>query len=129
RNTAYRRTARARGEPGDPLVRAAPHHRSASGGSCGASSLGLQLETPEAILVNLSQRLAARQVAPSGAPAAASTKHEAQTGAVPTRRRITDPYAEIKARVHTSLLQTLGPTLYDANMDQSELEHRVRQTL
>jgi pilus assembly protein CpaF len=79
--------------------------------------------------VNLAQRLAARQVGPAGAPAPAPTKHEAQAGAVPTRRRITDPYAEIKARVHTSLLQTLGPTLYDANMDQSELEHRVRQTL
>jgi pilus assembly protein CpaF len=48
---------------------------------------------------------------------------------VPARRRITDPYAEIKARVHTTLLHTLGPTLYDANMDQSELEYRVRQTL
>jgi pilus assembly protein CpaF len=79
--------------------------------------------------VNLAQRLAARQAGPAGAPAPAPTKHEAQAGAVPTRRRITDPYAEIKARVHTSLLQTLGPTLYDANMDQSELEHRVRQTL
>jgi pilus assembly protein CpaF len=79
--------------------------------------------------VNLSQRLAARQPAPTGAAASAQTKHEAQIGAVPARRRITDPYAEIKARVHTSLLQTLGPTLYDANMDQSELEYRVRQTL
>ena len=79
--------------------------------------------------MNLTQRLAARQAAPAGAPAPAQTKHEAQTGAVPTRRRITDPYAEIKARVHTSLLSTLGPTLYDANMDESELEHRVRQTL
>jgi pilus assembly protein CpaF len=79
--------------------------------------------------VNLAQRLAARQVGPAGATAPAPTKHEAQAGAVPTRRRITDPYAEIKARVHTSLLQTLGPTLYDANMDESELEHRVRQTL
>jgi len=78
--------------------------------------------------VNLTQRLAARQAAPAGAPPA-PTKHEAQAGAVPTRRRITDPYAEIKARVHTSLLSTLGPTLYDANMDESELEHRVRQTL
>jgi pilus assembly protein CpaF len=79
--------------------------------------------------VNLSQRLDARQAAPTGAPASAQTKHEAQIGAVPARRRITDPYAEIKARVHTSLLQTLGPTLYDANMDESELEYRVRQTL
>jgi pilus assembly protein CpaF len=79
--------------------------------------------------VNLSQRLAARQPAPTGASASAPTKHETQVGAVPVRRRITDPYAEIKARVHTSLLQTLGPTLYDANMDESELEYRVRQTL
>ncbi|MDQ1751650.1 MAG: pilus assembly protein CpaF [Pseudonocardiales bacterium] len=80
--------------------------------------------------MSLSQRLAARQGVPAnGATAATPTKHDVLPGGGANRQRAMDPYAEIKARVHTSLLQTLGPTLYDANMDESELDHRVRQTL
>ena len=89
--------------------------------------------------MNLSERLAARQA--SQAPAVTATvatkphavaqphKQAQPHAAVSPRQRVVDPYAEIKARVHTSLLHTLGPTLYDANMDESELAHRVRQTL
>ena len=40
-----------------------------------------------------------------------------------------DPFAELKRRVHQSLLDTLGPQLYDARLSPSELERRVRQTL
>lgn len=36
---------------------------------------------------------------------------------------------EIKARVHTELLRELGPQLYDANIDHTELERRVRTVL
>jgi pilus assembly protein CpaF len=80
--------------------------------------------------MSLSQRLAARQGVPTnGATPATPTKHDVLPGGGANRQRAMDPYAEIKARVHTSLLQTLGPTLYDANMDESELDHRVRQTL
>jgi pilus assembly protein CpaF len=45
------------------------------------------------------------------------------------RRRHVDPYAGIKRSVHQALLESLGPTLYDARMDERELESRVRQTL
>ena len=47
-------------------------------------------------------------------------------GAVP---RPADPFAEVKASVHQSLIDTLGPKLYDPRLEQSELEQRVRQTL
>ncbi len=50
--------------------------------------------------------------------------------AVPQRRRRnSDPFADVKRTVHQQLLETLGPKLYDAQMTQSDLEHRVRQTL
>jgi pilus assembly protein CpaF len=40
-----------------------------------------------------------------------------------------DPFGELKRQVHQSLLDTLGPKLYDARLTQSEMEHKVRQTL
>jgi pilus assembly protein CpaF len=36
---------------------------------------------------------------------------------------------ELKHDVHTELLKQLGPQLYDANLDQAELDHRVRAVL
>ncbi len=36
---------------------------------------------------------------------------------------------ELKASVHTELLKELGPQLYDADMDQAELDQRVRAVL
>ena len=36
---------------------------------------------------------------------------------------------ELKAQVHTELLNELGPQLYDADMEQADLESRVRATL
>jgi pilus assembly protein CpaF len=44
-------------------------------------------------------------------------------------RRVADPFADVKRTVHQELLETLGPKLYDAEMTQSELEQKVRQTL
>ncbi len=58
-----------------------------------------------------------------------------ETGSTPRKeaaaraRRGTDPFIEIKRTVHQSLLDTLGPQLYDAKMTQAELEARVRSTL
>jgi pilus assembly protein CpaF len=46
-----------------------------------------------------------------------------------TRRGISDPFADLKRQVHQTLLDTLGPKLYDARTTQSELEGKVRQTL
>src|SRR3954466_5676391 len=40
-----------------------------------------------------------------------------------------DPFGELKRQVHQSLLDTLGPKLYDSRLTQSDLEQRVRQTL
>jgi pilus assembly protein CpaF len=40
-----------------------------------------------------------------------------------------DPFADLKRQVHQSLLDTLGPKLYDARLTQTEMEQKVRQTL
>jgi pilus assembly protein CpaF len=45
------------------------------------------------------------------------------------RVKYVDPLATIKRSVHQSLLDALGPTLYDAELDERELAVRVRQTL
>ena len=49
---------------------------------------------------------------------------------VPRRAaRHADPFGAVKRSVHEALLETLGPKLYDAHLDQRELEARVTQTL
>jgi pilus assembly protein CpaF len=76
--------------------------------------------------MTLSDRLA--QAKKTRAPQA----EEPQQGstAAPTRaRRNIDPFAELKRTIHQSLLETLGPKLYDAHMTQTELEGNVRRTL
>jgi pilus assembly protein CpaF len=40
-----------------------------------------------------------------------------------------DPFDDLKRTVHAALIESLGPTLYDAHMLQSELEAKVRSTL
>ncbi|MFS3129711.1 CpaF family protein [Nocardioides sp. Bht2] len=40
-----------------------------------------------------------------------------------------DRLEELKGSIHAELLRQLGPQLYDVNMDQDELERRVRQVL
>jgi pilus assembly protein CpaF len=45
------------------------------------------------------------------------------------RQRYVDPLAAVKRSVHQGLLDTLGPTLYDAELDEKELAAKVRQTL
>ena len=44
-------------------------------------------------------------------------------------RRSVDPFADLKRTVHQTLLDNLGPKLYDSRLTQSELEQKVRQTL
>jgi pilus assembly protein CpaF len=41
----------------------------------------------------------------------------------------TDPFADLRRTVHQTLLESLGPKLYDSRLSQSELEQRVRHTL
>ena len=44
-----------------------------------------------------------------------------QAAALGEKVRYVDPLAAIKRKVHQSLLDALGPTLYDAELDESEL--------
>jgi len=86
-------------------------------------------------MMNLSERLAQRQArteqepqaarpVPAGAPGPRATDE------VPRRAaRHADPFASVKHSVHQGLLEALGPKLYDAHLDQRELEQRVTQTL
>ncbi|MDX6394063.1 MAG: pilus assembly protein CpaF [Streptosporangiaceae bacterium] len=70
--------------------------------------------------MSLSDRLAQRKP-----PGAANVQH-----GVPRRTaREADPFAEVRRSVHDSLLETLGPRLYDAHLSQSELELRVTDAL
>jgi pilus assembly protein CpaF len=75
--------------------------------------------------MSLADRLDQVRLAAAPAPPAAANER------VATIRRIRheDPFAAVKRTVHTTLLANLGPQLYDARMDQEELEQRVRQTL
>jgi len=75
--------------------------------------------------MNLSDRLAQRQ------PAADSRLQPAagRTGLPARPARHADPFAAVKRNVHQTLLAMLGPTLYDAHLDERDLEARVRQTL
>ncbi len=46
-------------------------------------------------------------------------------GASRRNARYADPFAGVKRGVHAALLEALGPRLYDAHVDQRELEQRV----
>ncbi|HXR41590.1 MAG TPA: CpaF family protein [Acidothermaceae bacterium] len=46
-----------------------------------------------------------------------------------TGRRAADPFVDLKRTVHASLLESLGPQLYDSKFTQADLEQKVRHTL
>jgi pilus assembly protein CpaF len=75
--------------------------------------------------MNLTDRLAARdgsaQRAANEARSPATVRHHRDH---PQERLVT-----VKLRVHGALLEALGPTLYDANMTEADLEFRVRSAL
>ncbi|MER7072519.1 CpaF family protein [Terrabacter sp. NPDC000476] len=48
---------------------------------------------------------------------------------VEVRIRPTDPYAEVRERVHQALVDSLGPRLYDPHLTAAELATQVRSTL
>jgi pilus assembly protein CpaF len=50
-------------------------------------------------------------------------------GAKPKTRVPSDPFADLKRKVHQQLVDTLGPKLYDSRMTETELEQRVRRSL
>jgi pilus assembly protein CpaF len=71
--------------------------------------------------MSLYERLSRARTVPEVAPPA--------DGHAPAPHRIEDPLADLKRRIHQSLLQALGPKLYDMNMTAEQLEFRVRQKL
>jgi pilus assembly protein CpaF len=94
--------------------------------------------------MTLADRLAqARQQRdPAGAPGAGAAPGNARGGRREARQHLVarehqeagrqavlDHTADLKRQVHQSLLETLGPRLYDARLTQSELEQEVRRTL
>lgn len=54
---------------------------------------------------------------------------EGAGGQTRARKSSGDPFAEIKATVHTSLISNLGSSLYDPNLTESDLQSRVRTVL
>ena len=77
--------------------------------------------------MSLADRLAqARQESTVAEPEESTSQ---TPGRAPRQRKTQDPFADLKREVHKSLLDTLGPQLYDSRMSQSELEQKVRQTL
>ena len=68
--------------------------------------------------MSLSDRLAQRRAA-GGASGSSARRCPASA------RRYADPFGPLKRSVHEALLETLGPQLYDAHLDQRELEQRV----
>jgi pilus assembly protein CpaF len=104
----------------------------------------------EAIIMKLNDRLSQRSRTDRGTAAAKPTTpdprvaaasrpltvvddrvplEDTSTIAATARSRYVDQYATIKESLHSSLLETLGPTLYDPHMDEGSLGERVRETL
>jgi pilus assembly protein CpaF len=78
--------------------------------------------------MSLSDRLAEARRARSADASTEQRSGDVKAG--PSRgRRSTDPFAELKRTVHQTLLESIGPQLYDSRLTQSELEQRVRLTL
>ncbi len=50
-------------------------------------------------------------------------------GAPVQKRRVVDPFSEVKERVHQALIDNLGPRLYDPHLPETELAAQVRTTL
>ena len=78
---------------------------------------------------------AGRHAGEPATPAAGPPAQAPPTETTPVTQRRTmanqqqERLEELKGRVHTELLKQLGPQLYDADMDQNELDQRVRTVL
>jgi pilus assembly protein CpaF len=60
-----------------------------------------------------------------------SVEPQGQTGNGQRKRAAagTDPFADVKRTVHSALVESLGPKLYDTTTTQAELEQQVRTAL
>src|ERR671920_961701 len=79
---------------------------------------------------SLADRLAAASRDRATAPVAATDAMTAMTARnTPEEKKKDNDYTNLKSQVHNTLLQQLGPKLYDAELTQTELEHMVRGAL
>ncbi len=79
--------------------------------------------------MSLADRLAQAQRERGAAPTPTEVEKPTSNGQRVRATGATDPFAEIKRSVHTALVESLGPQLYDAKTTQSELEQQVRTAL
>ena len=79
--------------------------------------------------MTLSDRLARARKDRMDEPAPVEQRSLEQQMTTRHSRRKIDPFADLKRTVHQSLLEALGPKLYDVTMTQGELEAQVRATL
>ncbi len=82
-------------------------------------------------MTNLADRLAAasrdRATLPTANDAMATMSKNDRRGREEIKTE--NDYSDLKAQVHNTLLQQLGPKLYDAELTQTELEHMVKGAL
>jgi pilus assembly protein CpaF len=79
--------------------------------------------------MGLAERLATAQQERSATRGTSNTQQSSQALSVKEVLLTDDPHGTLKQAVHASLLSTLGPKLYDANLTPSELEVMVREAL
>ena len=85
--------------------------------------------------MGLTDRLAAAQRARSESPEPTADKTPTTSAASPSsstpkvKASTRDPFEDVKRVVHSQLVASLGPKLYDVHMTQSELESNVRLAL
>ncbi|MBR7743907.1 CpaF family protein [Phycicoccus sp. BSK3Z-2] len=70
-----------------------------------------------------------RAQAAADAPASNAPSGAVASRAAATAPRLTDPFQEVKNRVHQGLIDILGPRLYDPHLPEHELAAQVRTTL
>jgi pilus assembly protein CpaF len=80
--------------------------------------------------MTLAERLVAAEQDRLHAPVPGGAQPEPAPADRPQRRgAVRDPFAQLKRLVHTQLVGSLGPKLYDVNLTASELEREVRAAL
>ncbi len=79
--------------------------------------------------MSLTERLAQVRVATAPPEETAGQQLRVVEGVTRRPHARRDPYSDVKRRVHQSLVEQLGPKLYDPHMTQSVLETKVRQSL
>ena len=113
---------------------AAARKQTESGGAAAAASAARGARRTGAVPDPAAARRQRRRRAVATTPAAVRARRAtagddvprpATGAATPSIERL----EELKHDVHTELLKQLGPQLYDANLDQADLDHRVRAVL